>query len=82
MNRQKQRLCGPDRVRIGSAHLEQVIAGVEARERHAMLGAKVNPMIRQAGHSVGQTVVVRRREVKRCKIKGNDVGPMIEFNAL
>ena len=45
MNGQTQRRVAPDRIGIGRAHLEQVIARIQVGEGHAMLRAEIDPTI-------------------------------------
>jgi hypothetical protein len=45
VNGQAQRRIAPHRIRVGGAHFEQMVAGIQIGERDPALRAQVDPLV-------------------------------------
>ena len=82
MDRELERRLAPHRVGVRRAHLEHVIAWIEIRQRDAALRADVDPIVGEAGHAVGEPVVLGRREIEHAEVEGYDGAAIVELDAV
>ena len=69
---QPQRRIAPDRIRIGGADLEQMVARIQVGERHPVLCTQVDPSIGEPRHPIGEPIALGRVEVERAEIERDD----------
>ncbi len=78
---QAQRCLAPDRIGVGSAHFQDMVARLKVRKRDPVLRAQVDPAIGEAHHAVGQTVAARGGEVERAEVEREDVRAIVQVDA-
>ena len=75
---QPQRRIAPDRIRIGGADLEQMVARIQVGERHPVLCTQVDPSIGEPRHPIGEPIALGRVEIERAEIERDDAGLIIQ----